>query len=96
MVLAFVPSVCLYCNCGFCLCCFRVVFPSQQITSSLQTIYNIASRLKTFVEGSGCNQFTMLKYTTFRAMLNLHAGPAFSSSSETETANLRLAQNCTW
>ena len=39
-----------------------------------------------------------LKYlkTTCKAMSNLHARPAFSSSSETETVNLLLTQNRTW
>ena len=39
-----------------------------------------------------------LKYpeTTCKAMFKLHARPAFSSSSETETANTLPAQNRTW
>ena len=39
-----------------------------------------------------------LKYpeTPCKAMFNLHAMPAFSSSSETETANLLPTQNRTW
>eukprot|EP00670_Eutreptiella_braarudii_P021525 CAMPEP_0174359338 /NCGR_PEP_ID=MMETSP0811_2-20130205/48092_1 /TAXON_ID=73025 ORGANISM="Eutreptiella gymnastica-like, Strain CCMP1594" /NCGR_SAMPLE_ID=MMETSP0811_2 /ASSEMBLY_ACC=CAM_ASM_000667 /LENGTH=68 /DNA_ID=CAMNT_0015493985 /DNA_START=209 /DNA_END=415 /DNA_ORIENTATION=+ len=34
--------------------------------------------------------------TTCRSKFNLHARPAFSCSSETETANLQLAENRTW
>ena len=51
-----------------------------------------------FSGGTGVRFHHKLKYPeiTCRAMSNLHARSAFSSSSETKTANLQLAQNRIW